>query len=927
LGLNVTHENNPIVVFAIGHRQNNIPFVLTGHSIRLMEQLAATVATREPTLLIGETGCGKTTLIQYLAQSMGQTLMVQNLNMQSDSADLLGGYKPVDMYELARPLYLEFCHLFQTTFSSASNASFLAVIQQAFTTKHYKKMAAGMAKAMRRQAEMDAKTSKCLKRDETEEERDISRNHGHTSTTWATFQAHLDRFNRQYEQVESSFAFTFVEGMLVQALRAGHWVLLDEINLAQADTLERLASVLEGEYSSLSLTERGDIEILQPHPNFRVFAAMNPPTDVGKKDLPPSLRNRFTQIYVDECMCPRDLALLVAHPWREIATAPIAETVSFYVQARQMAKDVLNDGARLRPRYSLRTLTRSLWMTKTMLQKGYSLPRALYESFSMGFATPLDAASRTVMMKTIKKTFAPLLKARELEMPPPKPRKSEVELELVSSYWVPRGTLVPVDDAIPDPITTLKSFVVTPSVELNLRHVARAAVMAKYPLLLEGPTSAGKTSLIVYVARRVGQVCVRINNHEHTDIQEYMGSYVSNAQGKLTFQEGLLVQAVRHGWWIILDELNLAPSEVLEALNRLLDDHRELYIPETHTTIVPHPRFMLFATQNPPGIYGGRKVLSRAFRNRFIELQVDEVPSPELQVILHDRSGLPPSHCALLIQIMLDLQRMRAQSSVFAGKAGFITTRDLLRWAARGPSTKQRIAEEGYFLLAERLRNDEDKAMVRNVLEKHCQVTLDLEQLYTGARTGEEANRLIGEDHPPLVWGTPEHFALVQAKLKNDPSGGSSTKGNHRGLYSISVTSSLRRLFALVGRCLQHQEPILLVGDTGSGKTTVCQLYSLLLDQPLHILNCHQHTETADFLGSLRPVRAKDQTLRQLQQRCRDLAEQVQGQDLMDDLVETLNAIESMPVTAVGPALEKLLPQVTDPTLQPLVQEVCQTRT
>jgi len=42
------------------------------------------------------------------------------------------------------------------------------------------------------------------------------------------------------------------------------------------------------------------------------------------------------------------------------------------------------------------------------------------------------------------------------------------------------------------------------------------------------------------------------------------------------FQEGVLVEAVRKGYWVILDELNLAPSEVLEALNRLLDDNREL---------------------------------------------------------------------------------------------------------------------------------------------------------------------------------------------------------------------------------------------------------------------------------------------------------------------------------------------------------------
>lgn len=66
---------------------------------------------------------------------------------------------------------------------------------------------------------------------------------------------------------------------------------------------------------------------------------------------------------------------------------------------------------------------------------------------------------------------------------------------------------------------------------------------------------------------------------------------------------------MRHGYWIILDELNLAPSDVLEALNRVLDDNRELYIPETQVAIKANPKFRLFATQNPPGLYGGRKVV------------------------------------------------------------------------------------------------------------------------------------------------------------------------------------------------------------------------------------------------------------------------------------------------------------------------------
>lgn len=44
---------------------------------------------------------------------MGKELVVQNLNMQSESADLIGGFKPIELRQLALPLYDSFLNLFE----------------------------------------------------------------------------------------------------------------------------------------------------------------------------------------------------------------------------------------------------------------------------------------------------------------------------------------------------------------------------------------------------------------------------------------------------------------------------------------------------------------------------------------------------------------------------------------------------------------------------------------------------------------------------------------------------------------------------------------------------------------------------------------------------------------------------------------------
>ncbi|XP_065866775.1 midasin [Euphorbia lathyris] len=767
-------------------------------SLYILEKVSCSVKYNEPVLLVGETGTGKTTLVQNLATMLGQRLTVLNLSQQSDVADLLGGFKPIDPQSICILLYKEFESLFSKTFSVKENDKLFAYLQKQLRKKNWTALLSAFKKYLdnfQKKVHVE-RSGSGKKRKKPLDEEEILRN-------WEKFSLKVETAQGQIG-ASSGMIFSFVEGAFVTALRKGEWILLDEVNLAPPETLQRITGVLEGDLGSLCLAERGDISHIPRHPSFRIFACMNPATDAGKRDLPHSLRCRFTEYFVDDVLDKQDLKLFINNFMEETQSSSKLEQriIDFYGTAKVKSEEKLQDGANQRPQYSLRSLYRALEYIREAKGK-FGFQKAIYDGFCMFFLTMLDRSSAKIMKEMIMHKLLGGTKPSSI------PFDSYLKVKEDTSC----------DDF-------LENYVLTKSVNKQLENLARAVFIKKYPVLLQGPTSSGKTSLVQYLAARTGHEFVRINNHEHTDLQEYLGSYISDAHGKLIFHEGALVKAVRNGYWIVLDELNLAPSDVLEALNRLLDDNRELYVPELRETIRAHPNFMLFATQNPPTFYGGRKMLSRAFRNRFVEVQVDEIPDNELSTIIEKRCKIPGSRAKLMVDVMKDLQLHRQQSKVFAGKHGFITPRDLFRWANRlkcfGDS-KEVMAEQGYYLLAERLRDEGEKVVVQEVLEKRLRVRIVKDDLYKDS----------------------------------DGRDSISVERDSESLGNIILTKTMRRLYFLVKRCYELHEPVLLVGETGGGKTTVCQLLSSTLGSKLHILNCHQYSETSDFLGGFYPIRER----------------------------------------------------------------------
>ena len=87
--------------------------------------------------------------------------------------------------------------------------------------------------------------------------------------------------------------YAWVDGAFLAALRAGHWVILDELNLAPQSVLEGLNACLDYR-ASVYIPELGTSFACPP--TFRVFGCQNPMQQGGgRKGLPKSFLNRFTQ--------------------------------------------------------------------------------------------------------------------------------------------------------------------------------------------------------------------------------------------------------------------------------------------------------------------------------------------------------------------------------------------------------------------------------------------------------------------------------------------------------------------------------------------------------------------------------------------------------------------------------------------------------
>ena len=249
------------------------PPLLPSH-LTYLETIATCSSKGWLVILTGSRSSGKSGVLRTLSNLSGNLLQEIAINPTTDTADILGSFEQVDinlrMGELRQKFDAFIDELSRCTDFISTGTPVPPSYQGIWTDNHQDSL--------------------------TQLKWFISGLPALRSTTLGQARADLlGRIQSTSLLLGTHGRFEWVDGPLVRALKEGHWVALDGANLCSPSVLDRLNSLCESG-GVLMLNERGGvdggIEVVQPHPNFRLFMTVDP--QYG--ELSRAMRNRGVEV-------------------------------------------------------------------------------------------------------------------------------------------------------------------------------------------------------------------------------------------------------------------------------------------------------------------------------------------------------------------------------------------------------------------------------------------------------------------------------------------------------------------------------------------------------------------------------------------------------------------------------------------------------
>ncbi len=429
---------------------------------------------------------------------------------------------------------------------------------------------------------------------------------------------------------------------------------------------------------------------------------------------------------------------------------------------------------------------------------------------------------------------------------------------------------------------------------INALRALALYVSLRLPVLLTSTPSSGKTLLLSHLASTlypdVKNQLVTINLADTSvDARSLLGSYVQSTRspGIFEWREGVLVRAMRTGRWVILQDIDKGSNEVLGTLNALVESlgmgkwiggRAKLVVP-SRGEVVASESFAIFATRSLSIFRDDTFPIPTFFgAHKFHEVIIPTPTQEELCTIV--ATSFPKLSGPAAGGIVMLWSAIKAVG--FATTDRVIGLRDLRKYSTRfeallpgsyRPMVPDSCTQVDYVgVLASVFPNP---TLREAMFLEARDVFFGVRCLTTASRTRTTA----------IVSTVAEHLGLTQEKcdwllgqhvpeVVNEIDSNGCTTGVRLGRIRLPVQATKSDvlppptrpfvihnpaaiLMSRIATCISMGEPVLLTGETGTGKTSVITHLASLLHHRLISVNLSQQTESSDLLGSYKPIDAR----------------------------------------------------------------------
>lgn len=252
------------------------------------------------------------------------------------------------------------------------------------------------------------------------------------------------------------------------------------------------------------------------------------------------------------------------------------------------------------------------------------------------------------------------------------------------------------------------------SPDANLWNDILISAVLKKPILLKGPSGSGKTKLAQSISSYFKQPMHSINCSVDLDAESLLGFKTiiqKDGDTMIEFVEGPVVQAMKKGHILYIDEINMARPETLPILHSVLDHRRMLTNPFTGEVIYAHKNFTVISAINEG--YVGTSPMNEALKNRFVSFTVPYLSGDALHnVIIAEFPNAEDNLVNTMLNILNDLKKQVINGLLSDEAASIRSLLDAIGLAEHIP-----VKRAVQYAIAEKLDDPIERKLVKELVD------------------------------------------------------------------------------------------------------------------------------------------------------------------------------------------------------------------